>query len=150
MVPFLIYLIGLPSFMAVGTDIFQIIFSSAFGFVRHTMSGNVIIFAAFIMILGSSIGTQFGVLVTRYVRGISMRYILVSSVLVAVLGSILKLIDILSESAIAWFQTGVLSVTFGGLGLIVVMIAGLFIMAIRYRKGRRIPTWAQSLVTKED
>ena len=150
MVPSLIYLIGLPSFMAVGTDIFQIIFSSAFGFVRHTMSGNVIIFAAFIMILGSSIGTQFGVLVTRYVRGISIRYILVSSVLVAVLGSILKLIDILSESAIAWFQTGVLSVTFGGLGLIVVMIAGLFIMAIRYRKGGRIPTWAQSLVTKED
>ena len=48
MVPFLVYLIGLPSFMAVGTDIFQVIFSAAYGCIRHTMSGNVIIFAAFI------------------------------------------------------------------------------------------------------
>jgi len=148
MVPSLIYLIGLPSFMAVGTDIFQIIFSATFGSIRHTMSGNVIIFAAFIMILGSSIGIQFGVLVTRYVREISMRYVFASSILVAVLGSILKLINILSESAITWLQTGVVAVTFGGLGLIMIMIASLFITAIRYRSGRHIPTWVESLVSK--
>ena len=51
-VPSLVYVIGLPSFMAVGIDLFQIIFSAAYGSIRHTMSGNVIIFAAFIMILG--------------------------------------------------------------------------------------------------
>lgn len=150
LVPILIYLIGLPSFMAVGTSMLQIIFPAAWGCVRHTMGGNVIIFAAFIMILGSSGGIQFGVLATRYLREIAMRYILASSILVAVLGSILKLIDILSEGAITWLQTGVLAVTFGGLGLIMVLIASLFIAAICYRKGRRIPTWTESLITGED
>jgi len=149
-VPSLIYLIGLPSFMAVGTSIFQIIFPAAFGCIRHTMSGNIIIFAAFILLIGSSLGMQLGALATRYVRGISMRYVFASSVLVAVIGSVLKLIDILSESAITWLQTGVVAVTFGGLGLIMVMIAGLFITAIRYRSGRYIPSWAESLVAKGD
>jgi len=150
MVPSLIYIIGLPSFMAVGTDIFQIIFSAAYGCIRHTMSGNVIIFAAFIMILGSCAGIQFGVLATRYLRGIAMRYVLASTILVAVLGSILKLIDIISESAITWLQTGVVAVTFGGMGLIMVMIIGLFTMAVRYRTGKHIPIWVKSLVAKEN
>ena len=150
MVPALIYLVGLPSFMAVGTSIFQIISPAAFGCVRHTMSGNVIIFAAVIMILASSIGVQLGALITRYVRGISMRYIFTSSILIAILGSILKLMGILSENAATWLQSGVVAVTFGGLGLIMVMIAGLFITAIRYRSGRYIPSWAESLVAKGD
>ena len=51
MVPSLVYLIGLPSFMAVGTDLFQIIFSASYGTIRHTMSGNIIIAAAFIMVV---------------------------------------------------------------------------------------------------
>jgi len=150
MVPSLIYLVGLPSFMAVGTDMFQIIFSASFGSIRHTMSGNVIIFAAAIMILGSSIGIQFGALATRYLRGISMRYIFSFSILVAITGSILKLISILSESTTIWLQTGVIMVTFGGLGLIMIMIASLLIAAIRYRRGRHRPGWMESLVSKEE
>jgi hypothetical protein len=47
-----------------------------------------------------------------------MGYILASSVLLCVLGSILKLIDILSQSAITWLQTGVVAVTFGGMAQI--------------------------------
>ena len=79
-----------------------------------------------------------------------MRYTLTSTIFVAVLGSSLKLLDILSEGAIVWLQAGVIAVTFGGLGLITIMILGLSIMAILYRKDRHIPVWAQSLVTKED
>jgi uncharacterized membrane protein YfcA len=147
-VPSLIYLIGMPSFMAVGTGLFQVIFSAAFGSIRHTMGGNVIIFAAFIVILGSSIGTQFGALATRYLKGIAMRYILASTILVAFLGSTLELISILSESAISWLQTAVIVVTFGGLGVVIAMLVCLFIAAIRYRKASYIPRWVESLVVK--
>jgi hypothetical protein len=150
MVPSLIYLIGLPSFMAVGTDLFQIIFSAAFGSVRHTMSGNVIIFAAFIMILGSSIGTQFGAIATRYIRGIAMRYVLASTILVAFLGSTLELINLLSESATSWLQTAGVVVTLSGLGIIIAMLVGLFVAAIRYRNALYIPRWVESLVAKEN
>lgn len=40
MVPSLIYLVGLTSFMAVGTDLFQIIFSAAFGSIRQSYDGK--------------------------------------------------------------------------------------------------------------
>lgn len=149
MVPSLVYLVGLPSFMAVGTDMFQIIFSAAFGCMRHTMSGNVIIFAAFILVVSSCPGVQLGVLITRYVRGVSMRYILAVSILLCVLGSILKLLDILLELSGPWLQTGSITITFGGIGLVVAMIIGLFIMAIRYKSGKYIPIWAESLISKE-
>ncbi len=149
LMPLLIYIIGVPPFMAVGTSMFQIIFPAAWGGIRHTLNGNVIIFAAVIMLLGSSIGVQFGVLATRYVRGIAMRYVFALSIPVAILGSILKLIDVLSESSITWLQTAVVAVTFGGLGLIVALILGLLVMAKRYGKGQHIPIWIKSLVAKD-
>lgn len=148
MVPSLVYLVGLPSFMAVGTDLFQIVFSAAFGTVRHTMSGNVVIFAAFIMVVAASIGVQFGVLVTRYVRGVSVRVILGISILLFAVGTILKLLSILLGEAVTWPGTGALAVTFGSMGLTVLMILGLFIMGLRYRSGKHIPRWVESLVAK--
>lgn len=150
MVPSLVYLIGLPSFMAVGTDMFQIIFSAAYGCIRHSMSGNVIIFAAFIMVVASCIGVQFGVLVTRYVRGVSMRYILGISILICAIGAILKLLGILLEKGAIWLEIGSVAVTFGGMGLTVIMILALFIVALRYHRGQHIPTWIKSLVAKEN
>ena len=148
-VPSLVYLIGLPSFMAVGTSLFQIIFSAAYGCIRHTMSGNVIIFAAFIMLVASCIGVQFGAIVTRYVRGISVRYILGISILLAAGGAVLKLLGVLLEGGAIWAEIGSLAVTFGGLGLTVIMILALFIMALRYRRGHHVPAWAESLVSND-
>lgn len=150
MVPVLVYLIGLPSFMAIGTSLFQIIFSAAYGSVRHTMSGNVIIFAAFIMVVASSIGVQFGVLVTRYVRGVSARFVLGISILIAAVGAILKLLSIVLDKATTQLEMGSLVVTFSGMGLAVIMIFALFIMAIRWRHGQYIPNWVKSLVVKEN
>ena len=150
MVPALVYIFGIPSFMAVGTDLFQIIFSAAYGSIRHTMSGNVIILVALIMVVASSIGVQFGALVTRYVRGVSVRFVLAISILIAAIGAILKLLDFLLGEASTWSGMGSLAVTFGGMGLAVIMISALFIMAIRYRHGHYIPIWVKSLVTREN
>jgi uncharacterized membrane protein YfcA len=147
MVPSLVYLVGLSSFMAVGTSLFQIIFSAAYGSIRHTISGNVIIFAAFIILMASSVGVQFGASVTRYVRGISVRIVLGISALLFAAGAVLKLTSVLLEG-VDWLETGSLAVTFGGLGLTLLMIIALFITALRYHRGRRIPAWAESLVAK--
>jgi uncharacterized membrane protein YfcA len=147
MVPSLVYLVGLSSFMAVGTSLFQIIFSAAYGSIRHTISGNVVIFAAFIILMASSIGVQFGASATRYVRGISVRMVLGISAVFFAAGAILKLSAVLLEGA-GWLETASLAVTFGGLGLTLIMIIALFITALRYHRGRRIPAWAESLVAK--
>lgn len=148
MVPSLVYLIGLPSFMAVGTSLFQIIFTAAYGSIRHTLSGNVIIFAAFIMVVASSLGVLFGTSVTRYVRGVSARMTLGLAALLFAVGAILKLTGLLGEAA--WAEAGSLGVTFGGLGLTLVLIIALFIVALRYHRGGHIPAWVESLVAKAD
>jgi len=149
MVPALVYVVGLPSFIAVGTDLFQIIFSASYGCIRHTMSSNVIIFAAFIMVVASCIGVQFGVVVTRYVRGVSVRIILGISILLAAVGAALKLVSVLVGEGAIWAEVASLVVTFGALGLTVTMILALFIVALRYRRGHHIPSWVEPLVFNE-
>ena len=147
MVPTLVYAVGLQSFMAVGTDLFQIIFTAGYGSIRYTMGGNVVIFAALIMLIASSIGVQYGVLVTRYVRGVSVRMILGISILLFALGTILKLAGLLLGETATWLNAVSTSVTFTSLGLTVIMIVGLFITAIRQRRGRSVPTWMLSLLS---
>lgn len=148
MVPALVYLIGLPSFMAVGTGLFQNIFSAAYGSIRHTMDGNVIIFASFIILLASSIGVQFGAIVIRYARGLAVRFILSVSILLFAMGAILKLADILLETRGDWLNAGSVAVTFGGLGLTMTMVLALFIIGLRYQRGQSIPASLESFVVK--
>jgi len=137
--PSLIYLIGVPSILAVGTDLFEIIISGGYGLVRHTMSGNVAIEASLIMLLGACIGAQVGVLTTRYTRGLSVRYLLAYSVFFSAAGSIFKLIYLLTDKKLAWSQTVSAILTFGGIGLLMVMISGLFVLGVRYGRGQPVP-----------
>lgn len=146
MVPALVYLLGIPTFVAIGTDLFQIIFSAAYGSIRHVMSGNVIISASLIMLVASSIGLQFGVLVTRYVRGVSVRFILGITILMVATGVLLKLLSILVEEYAAPLQTSSLAFTFGSAGFTVMMIVTLYIMALRLRRGQRVPAFAMALL----
>ncbi|MFC1912326.1 sulfite exporter TauE/SafE family protein [Chloroflexota bacterium] len=150
MVPALVYLIGLPSFIAVGTDLFQIIFSAAYGSIRHTMSGNVLIFASLILIVASSIGVQVGALVTRYVRGVSARFVLGTTILLVAISSIFKLLSILMKEATVYLESGSVIIILSGMGLAVIMILLLLITANRYRRGQCIPSWVESLVAKSD
>ena len=131
MMPGLLYVVGLPSYTAVGTSIYQAVFTSALGMIRHTMSGNAVILAAFIVILGSSVGTQLGAIATRYVSGLSMRYVFAASVAIALFSSILKPVDFISGSAFHWMHNGTVLVTFGGLSMLVVTITYLFTRAFR-------------------
>ena len=145
MVPSLIYLVGLPSFLAVGTDLFQISFSSAYGAIRNTMGGNVIIFAAFIMILSSVIGVQCGVLGTRFLKGVCVKLILSFTIIIAILGSVLKLTNTITENPASWLKPAEMAVTFGGLVLVLLIILVLFILGIRNNRGKSVPGWFQAL-----
>ncbi len=146
MVPSLIYLFGIPPFVAGGTNLFQVIFSAAYGSIRHIMSDNVIISASLIMIFTSIIGVQFGVSVTRLVQGVAARFILGISILIAAIGAILKLANTFLGETRGWLDTGSTAVTFSGLGMAVVLILFLFLVATRYNKGHSIPSWVKPLI----
>ncbi|WP_126974608.1 sulfite exporter TauE/SafE family protein [Frigidibacter oleivorans] len=61
MVPAMIYLLGMPTKVVVGTSLFQIIFVSAYTTMMHAITnGTVDIMLALALIVGGVIGAQFG------------------------------------------------------------------------------------------
>ena len=71
--PMLIYLVGVPTHVAVGTDLFEIIISAGFGTITHALKGNVDILMALVMQTGAAIGAQIGAVSTRYFAGPRIR-----------------------------------------------------------------------------
>ena len=148
--PALIYLIGAPSIIAVGTDLFTIIISGGYGLIRHSMSGNVVVEGAVFLILGACLGVQIGALATRYSRGLSVRYILAYSVFFSAAGSILKLVYVLTHETIPWLQAGARAFTFGGISILTLMILGIFVFGIMYSRGHYVPRWLEAFLVKPD
>jgi uncharacterized membrane protein YfcA len=71
--PAMVYLLGVPTHVAVGTDLFEIIISAGYGTFTHALKGNVDIMIALIMHTGAAIGAQFGATLTEYFAGVSIR-----------------------------------------------------------------------------
>lgn len=74
MCPSLIYLFGIPTNVAVGTDLFQIIFTSGYGTVSHFIKGNVNFGLVACLLCGSLVGAQFGAVWHKRMRGAHIRY----------------------------------------------------------------------------
>ncbi len=146
-VPAMIYLLGMPSLIAVGTDLFSIVISSGYAAIRHGMSQNVVIFAAFIMLFGAAIGAQIGALGTAYVRGPAVRLLLVIAVTFGAIAAALELTDVLTNESSELLDVLSPVIMFGGMGLLVALVMGLVGMAAYYhRTGATPPAWAETLI----
>ena len=71
--PMMVYLIGVPTHVAVGTDLFEVVISAGFGTVTHAMKGNVDVLMALVMQTGAAIGAQIGAVSTRFFAGPRIR-----------------------------------------------------------------------------
>ncbi len=71
--PALVYLLGVPTHVAVGTDLFEIIISAGYGTLTHAYKGNVDILIALVMHTGAAIGAQLGAALTEYFHGPRIR-----------------------------------------------------------------------------
>ncbi len=71
--PCLIYLLGIPTHIAVGTDLFEIIISAGYGTMTHALKGNVDILIALVMHTGAAIGAQIGATCTQFFGGPRIR-----------------------------------------------------------------------------
>ena len=71
--PALVYLLGVPTHVAVGTDLFEIMISASYGTATHALKGNVDILMALVMNTGAAIGAQIGAIGTQYFRGPKIR-----------------------------------------------------------------------------
>lgn len=72
-VPILIYFLGLPTVMAVGTDLFALLITNSWGTYIYAMSGKVELIGALVMLVGAAVGIQIGSAATAYVRGMKIR-----------------------------------------------------------------------------
>lgn len=89
-VPALIYLVGCPTKVAVGTDLFEVMFSGAYGGFTYAVKGGVEILASCIMLCGAAVGAQFGTVCTKYVYGITIRLVYSITCLFAFFSVVLK------------------------------------------------------------
>jgi uncharacterized membrane protein YfcA len=71
--PALIYLVGCPTHVAVGTDLFEVAISGLYGAASYSYKGRTELLAAVIMLVGASIGAQIGSVATKYVKGYGIR-----------------------------------------------------------------------------
>jgi hypothetical protein len=91
--PALIYLIGVPTHVAVGTDLFEVMISGLYGAATYSFKGRVELFAALIMLVGAAVGAQIGTVATKYVKGYGIRIFFGLAVIGCELSVILKLIS---------------------------------------------------------
>lgn len=71
--PSMVYVLGIPTHLAVGTDLFEIIISASYGTFTHALKGNVDILIALVMHTGAAIGAQIGAICTQYFAGPKIR-----------------------------------------------------------------------------
>lgn len=88
MVPAMIYLLGMPTKVVVGTSLFQIVFVAAFTTVMHAVTSQTVdLVLALVLILGGVVGAQFGARLGLRLRAEQLR-ILLALLVLAVAGKI--------------------------------------------------------------
>jgi len=98
MLPAMIYILGMPTLLAIGTDLFQIIITSISttiqqAFFNHTVDVGL----ALLLLFGSTIGAQFGVRASRKLRAEQLRILLAGIVLAVMLMILYELVATPSE-----------------------------------------------------
>ena len=106
--PALVYFIGAPTHVAVGTDLFEVMISGLYGAFTYSLKGRIELVAVFVMLTGAAIGAQIGTVATKYSRGYGIRVLFGAAVLACMISIILKQMGI--EMAATVIILGAISV----------------------------------------
>jgi len=92
-IPMMVYLLRMPMHKAVGTSLFQILFTSAaVTFMQATANHTVDLVLALLLAAGSTLGAQVGARLSRLLRGDQLKILLASVVLVVMVKMALGLL----------------------------------------------------------
>jgi uncharacterized membrane protein YfcA len=93
MVPVMVYLLRMPMHVVVGTSLFQILFTCInVTFMQSISNHTVDLVLALILLLGSTLGAQFGARVSRRLKGDHLKILLASIVLIVMVQMLVGLI----------------------------------------------------------
>jgi uncharacterized membrane protein YfcA len=90
--PALIYFVGAPTHIAVGTDLFEVMISGLYGAGTYTFKGRTELVAALIMLVGAAVGAQIGTVATKYIKGYGIRIAFGLAVIGCEISIIMKLL----------------------------------------------------------
>lgn len=91
--PALIYMVGCPTHVAVGTDLFEVAISGLYGAATYTMKGRTELVAAMVMLIGAAMGAQVGAVATKYIKGYGIRIAFGLAVIGCALSILMKLVQ---------------------------------------------------------
>jgi len=126
--PALIYLVGCPTHVAVGTDLFEVAISGLYGAATYSYKGRTELLAALIMAAGAAVGAQIGSIATKYVRGYGIRLLFGLAVVGCAVSIVFKLIAAANPGVRSLFDN---AATVLILGLVVVLAGHILIQFIR-------------------
>ena len=103
--PALVYLIGCPTHIAVGTDLFEVMISGLYGAFTYSLKGRIELVAVFVMLSGAAIGAQIGTVATKYAKGYGIRVAFGIAVVCCMFSIILKQFKIDGPAAVLILST---------------------------------------------
>jgi uncharacterized membrane protein YfcA len=93
MVPVMVYILRMPMHVVVGTSLFQILFTCINVTVMQAVSNHTVdIILAVLLLLGSTVGAQFGARLSQRLKGDQLKIVLASVVLVVMIQMLVGLI----------------------------------------------------------
>ena len=142
--PMFVYMLGVSSVTTVGTDIFQIIFTAGYAAIsQYVIYGYIFYTLAMGLLLGSLFGIQIGAMVTKVVKGVTIRGFYAVAVLAGFINRVfalpaklasMNLIPISKHTGAVLEAIGVWAffIVMGGFGAWVI---GTFLLNIKFLKG---------------
>jgi len=127
--PALIYLVGCPTLIAVGTDIFEVMITGAYGAFTYSVKGRVDLLAAIWMLVGAAIGAQLGTVAVKYVRGYFIRLLFAITIFIACISVLCK--------QLKWQLASSILILSAGLLISLVILGYLFVGIARERAALR-------------
>lgn len=101
MLPVMIYLIGMPTHKAVGTSIFVVIFTAInVTIAQSALNHTVDLMLAIVLLVGSSVGAQFGALLGRKLKGEQLRVAFSLIVLLVMVKMMVSLLSVPSSTIV--------------------------------------------------
>ncbi|MDQ1238585.1 MAG: uncharacterized protein QG577_770 [Thermodesulfobacteriota bacterium] len=88
--PSLVYLVGCPTHIAVGTDLFEVAISGLWGTFTFGRYGRIELLGFVVMLTGAAIGAQIGTVATKYAKGMGIRVAFGLAVVACMISVILK------------------------------------------------------------
>jgi uncharacterized membrane protein YfcA len=138
--PTFVYLLGVSTLTTVGTDLFQIIFTSGYTSIsQYAVYGFVFYTLAMGLLLGSLLGIQIGAITTKIVPGIMIKGFFATTVLAGFVNRVFALPGALNKAGYTSFGPGVLSVSDALSFYVFFVVVGIFAIWVIYSFIRGVP-----------